>query len=796
MKDLTTKTYGQHPLIFINSLIICYSLGIYFSQKPFWLVESKYLFLLLCVNFLIAVYAVWRKTKYTFIWIMILFCLIGILRGSLAFTIAPDNISKYENQNISIQGQIVVEPKISQDDHKIYHLTYIVDVQSVKIAQEQKATSGKIYLYKQQKDLTNLAQINDTISASGKVRLIRGYHNPGLINRELMAQEQGISASLSASKAPIKIITKDTSFSILKLSVQIRQKVLNSLKDIMPEDNANTIYAMLFGGYNDIDQELLDAFATTGIIHILSVSGSHISLLIGFILSLGNLVKLPQKISLVILISVIVFYAILCGCVPPVIRASVMGLLSAIALNFNRQYQAANLLSITALIMLLLEPLLLFHISFQLSFASTAGLIYVMPILVQKFAFLPRFIADNLALTLSAQIMAFPLIAWYFNSLSLSSLLANLIIMPPLEFVIILGLLGTMLNICLPFIHFLQQILFVFASVLFDFAGDLTLYLATIPFAKIYVPTIPFALVICYYLCIFFCLKKFKLLIAYKKTILIAICLMLGANIYVYHTNEDMQIHFIDVGQGDAMLIITPHKRAIMLDTGGSVNSDFDLGKRVDLPYLRHYGVTQLDYLILSHSDADHAGGAKTILAEIPVNHLIIADEDLTNYAKILQLPLQSNILQNAIVAKDNLQFTVDGINFSFLNPKTFAAKSSNEASNVLKLSYRNFSALFTGDLTTAGEQALLSTQADLNATILKVAHHGSKTSSSEEFLNAVRPQFAIISAGKYNSFGHPHEEVLTRLNELPTKILRTDLCGAIVFTSDGYRLKVRTFDE
>ena len=99
---------------------------------------------------------------------------------------------------------------------------------------------------------------------------------------------------------------------------------------------------------------------------------------------------------------------------------------------------------------------------------------------------------------------------------------------------------------------------------------------------------------------------------------------MLGANIYVYHTNEDMQIHFIDVGKGDAMLIITPHTRAIMLDTGGSVNSDFDHGKRVDLPYLRHYGVTQLHYLILSHSDADHAGGAKTILAEIPVNHLIM----------------------------------------------------------------------------------------------------------------------------------------------------------------------------
>ena len=142
------------------------------------------------------------------------------------------------------------------------------------------------------------------------------------------------------------------------------------------------------------------------------------------------------------------------------------------------------------------------------------------------------------------------------------------------------------------------------------------------------------------------------------------------------------------------------------------------------------------------------------------------------------------------------MQFNLDGVNFIFLNPINTQSNSANEKSNVIKMTYHNFSALFTGDLPKEGEQDLLQAQNNLQSTILKVAHHGSKTSSCQEFLTAVRPQFAIISAGKYNSFGHPHNEVIERLNALPTKILRTDLNGAIIFTTDGYSMQVQTFDK
>ena len=143
-----------------------------------------------------------------------------------------------------------------------------------------------------------------------------------------------------------------------------------------------------------------------------------------------------------------------------------------------------------------------------------------------------------------------------------------------------------------------------------------------------------------------------------------------------------LQIHFIDVGQGDACLIITPHQHSILIDTGGSINSDFDIGSYVDLPYLRHYGINKLDYLILSHADADHSGGASSILQKIPINHLIIADEDKDLYAKILKLPLNNPLLARAIVAKENTAFNLEDIHFQFLqNDEKENLKSSNDSS-------------------------------------------------------------------------------------------------------------------
>lgn len=788
--------YGQYPLLFLNSLIFCYSLGIFGAEK--YILPQKCLFLLLIVNFFIAFIFILKKHDLTFIPFLIIFTLLGYLSGIFALSPSPNNIINYENKTTTIEGTICEEPIIKQDEQKIYHITYIVDVQTVFWQKQTKNTTGKIYIYKKQDDLNSIAQIGDIVSTAGTIRKIHGYHNPGLINSELRAQSQGIYGFISLGKADMQILKANNDFNLKKFSIDIKKHILDKLLNTMPEDDAYMIYAMVFGGYANIPAELLEAFSLTGIIHILSVSGSHVSLIAGFLLSLGKLCRLPRFINITLLIIIISFYAFICGLSAPVMRATVMGILTAIALSLQKSHEASNLLSITALIMLLINPLLLFDISFQLSFASTAGLVYLMSKIRQKLYFLPCFLADNLSLTLSAQIMTLPLIAWYFNSLSLSSLIANIIAVPILEFIIILSLIACLVI----FIPIMAKILFILSSLILGISNIFTLHLSKLPFASIYFPTFPIVCILLYYLVLFNIFNKslvnfwIKILHKYKTICCMIFLSSFVLTMYFVFKPQPLEIHFIDVGQGDCILIITPNQKSVMIDTGGSINSDFDIGSRVDLPYLRHYGITKLDYLILSHADVDHAEATYTIMQKIPVNHLIIANQPPKEYIKTLNLPPNCELLSQAIIAKTDMNFTLDDVHFKFLraneNP---SASSGNEASNVLKLTYHNFSALFPGDLPQRQEQQLVNECQNLQSTILKVAHHGSKTSSSLEFLQAVNPQFAVICVGKYNSFNHPSSQIIERLNKLNIPIYRTDINGAIVFSTDGYKLKIDTFN-
>ena len=788
---------GQYPLAFLNILILSLITGIYTAQSK--TLPYEYLFLLLIVNLLAASYMALKQCRRTFIAFIALFALLGFMRSQIALELPFDNISRFDDQNITVEGTISEEPRFRQDAEGIWHVTYITAVNKAIANGKAEPASGSIYLYAKIKDKDQTAQIGDTVSASGKLRLIHGYQNPGQIDRALAARQQGIYAGLSTGKKPVVILKRDDSFSLQKFSSEIRQNLLSSLQKAMPPQEASLIFAMLFGGYSDIAPELLEAFTITGIVHILSVSGSHISLLAGFILNTGKALRLPRRLNLLLLFLVIAFYVLLCGFVPPVLRAAAMGLLSATALSLNKNAEACHLLSITALVMLLIDPLLLFSVSFQLSFASTAGLVYIMPQLKKLLAFLPHFLADNAALTLSAQLAVLPLTAWYFNSLSLASVLANLIAVPPLEFIIILGLLGSLAGIAFPFI---EHLIFITASLALGAASDITIAISKLPLASVYVPTLPFYAVICYYLTLFVLLRDklrhaaAKFLFRFRYPVLLGLLLLTAFSVYQLNRPRMMQVHFIDVGQGDAALIISPTGRAAMIDTGGAVNSDFDVGKRVDLPYLRHYGITSLDYLILSHKDADHAAGAAAILKAIPVRHLIISAEDKSDYAKIFHISPDSELLRNAITARQGIAFKLDGAEFNVIRSGN-SEEAGNEASNVIKLTYHNFSVLFTGDITKEIERQLSAEAVGkLPATVLKTAHHGSKTSSDAVFLRAVQPRYAVISAGRYNSFGHPHDEVLDRLNALSATVLRTDQLGAVVFITDGYKMTIDTFNK
>jgi competence protein ComEC len=786
---------GQQ-LLFLNSLLLAVLAGIYAAHKI--QVSESFLCAALFILLLCAFFAVRKGKKESTAIIFVLFFLLGFMRFVQTDAILINDISRYAGTDALVKGVIEEAPQLRTDDEGHFHLRYTVKVKSLSIEDKTWMVTGRLYVHQSSQDKQELGQIGDGILSFGTIKNLHGYKNPGRVDTVASAKKEGITASLSVGKKMLEIRPNDTAH-FMRWIQSVREKILLSLQQVMSHGDAAAIFAMLFGGYEGIRPELLSAFTVTGIVHILSVSGSHISLLAGTTAWFCSLFRVPRLLSACFVTGVIVIYSIFAGAVPPVIRAAIMGILAFFALALGREQDARRILTIVAGGLLLYAPGLLYDISFQLSFAATAGLIYIAPMLRQKFSFLPEALAGNLSITIGAQLSVLPILAWYFNVVSLSSLLANFLVVPILEYIIILGLAAVCVGMALPF---LQPLLFVSCSLALGLVYELTRGIAKIPGGQIYLPSIGLYGIAFYYVCIGIGLLGkgrafYDKLLRVSRVYIIATGCILCIGLYFLWPQPKLQVHFIDVGQGDAALLITPHGKGVMIDTGGVLTGDFDIGARVDLPYLYHYGVQNLEYLILTHAHADHAGGAGSLIRKIPVKHVIIGRENRIEYEKTTHLNLAIEPAASFIPAEKEMKFIVDGVLFSVLHVGDIVgSKPGNEASNVVKVMYGSSSFLFTGDLTAKEEKRLLDEAAPIKSTVLKVGHHGSKTSSTKEFINAVQPVWAVISVGADNPFGHPGKETLERLQRAGAHILRTDQDGAIVFESDGNKMSVHTYVE
>jgi competence protein ComEC len=643
-----------------------------------------------------------------------------------------------------------------------------------------------------------VALYGDKMTVTGTILLPRNYNNPGLIDTVTSLKRQGIRARMSVPAE--NIILQLTGHERLWQNrlAEWRQQIVTDMNKVMPSGDASILVGMLFGGYNGINHEVVANFAATGIIHILSVSGTHIVLVAAVILWLGTRLKIRYAITAIAAAFAIVFYAVFAGLTSPVVRSAVMGLVALAAVGLGREKDAPGALALSALGMLIYQPGLIYDISFQLSFGATAGLIFLYPQTYQLLAFLPRGLAGGVAVTVAAQLSVLPFLAWYFNSLSFSSLIANLVIVPIIELIVVLGLLGALVSVMLAG---LGHIILVFCSLLIGLVVQLTAGLATIP-GQMYLPPISIAGGVLYYLLLAWLYgyqprgaptmletgrRWPRLSIGIVAMLLVIFIVYVGYPRPVY-------VHFIDVGQGDAALFTTPHGRAVLIDTGGTLgeSTSFDIGERVVVPYLKHYGVQEIDYLILTHGHQDHAGGAAGIAAAMPIKSIILAREE---YTQAVQALLPAVHKQGLIPAYEGQTVILDGVTFSIVHAVgDNGPRSGNEVSSVVRMVFGKHSFLFTGDLEASGEAAIVADNRMLASTVLKVGHHGSKTSSTAEFLEKVAPEYAVISVGYNNRFGHPHPDTIQRLLDQRITVFRTDQQGAVVFTTNGNDLTVDTF--
>jgi competence protein ComEC len=615
--------------------------------------------------------------------------------------------------------------------------------------------------------------------------------NPGEFDYRKYLYHQGVYYLLSVKKADD--ITKiEPAGGWQGMINSYRDRMLQGTKEYMTSQESAVLRGMLLGDIDDIDPQLYDEFQNTGIVHLFSVSGLHIGFLLLLSSWLTSLLGARRSYRLIAGIVLLLVYGTLISWPIPVIRASIMGGMGLLAYYSGRPQQMLNSLGIAGLLIIVVDPHALFTISFQLSFLATWGLIYLFPLLRQRIPY-SGLAVDALLVPFCAQVAITPAIAYYFNLISPVSILANLLVTYLSGLVVMLGFVALVFVMLAP----LAGICLFAAGLLIEMILLATHFCNALPGGVLWVAT-PGVLAIGTYYAGLFLLVSWPVAHPYYRSAgrlgIVLILIFLTAVFWPpsWRDRGTMEAVFLDVGQGDALLIKSPQGRFIMVDGGGS--QFYKVGEMKVIPYLRHRGINKLDLVINTHPDSDHLLGLTEVMEEIKVERFAYpqALRDAPDYSSIFRLALQKSIPLWGLQAGQVLQVE-PGFSLEVLHPSLEPTEimDTNHLSLVLRCRYHRNSILLTGDLDKQAMQEMAGNA--IKCDLLKVPHHGSRTSLLEEFYENCDPRAAVISVGN-NQFGHPHPEVVDELHGQGIKIYRTDHHGAIRCTSDGNDLKIETY--
>jgi len=540
----------------------------------------------------------------------------------------------------------------------------------------------------------------------------------------------------------------------------LRDKIFMRIDKISRSNEYIKIF--ILGDNSLLDENINESYRQNGISHLFSISGMHISLFASIILYVLKRISYNNYYNYGIVILFLFIYTLLVGSSPSVIRSLIMYILFSINKLLNIKIKKIDIMLLVLLIMLLINPYYLYQISFQYSYLISFTLVL--------FSYQLKNIKNNLIKSLYISfisfLVSFPICIYNFYQVNILSIFLNLLVIPLVNFIIF------PLSLTSFIIPKISYILVIFTNILQSIS--LFIYnhnLGVIVFQK---PSI--VIIIIYYIFIY--------LFLYNKKIILIFIIILSHKVYNY-INPKIEIVALDIGQGDSMLIRYPYNKGnVLIDTGGLVNSDYSLALNKTIPYLKSIGLTKLDYLIVTHGDYDHMGEAINLVNNFKVEKVIFncgefneLEQGLIKALDKKKIPYYSCIKELNIA--DNKLY--------FLNNKDYG--NENDNSNVIYTELNNHKFLFMGDAGVGVEEDLTQKYKLRNIDVLKVGHHGSRTSSSKEFIDEIEPKYSIISVGKNNRYGHPNKEVINVLEN--SKIYRTDKDGSIMFKLKNDKLKI-----
>lgn len=564
----------------------------------------------------------------------------------------------------------------------------------------------------------------------------------------------------------------------------IQKYIKDTINGTLTDEEGNLLLAILLGDKDKLSEDIQESFKTSNLSHMLAVSGAHVSyIILGLTYVLQNSIIGKKNGKIVCIFFLLVFMAIT-NFTPSVTRACIMAILTLFSSIIYRKSDVYTNISVAALITLIFNPYSLLDLGFQLSYGGTIGIIIFIKRIQEKKSNskVINYIKQMALVSIYANIIIIPIMMYHFNTVSFTFIISNIMASPILGIIVITGFLFIIASIT---VKPLTRLIAIFIKPILSILIKISQICSKLPFSNILVVTPYMFNVISYYAIILYCIKSKK-----NNKCKIIICLLIVLiliNFIIYIFPQKLRIFFIDVGQGDSTLIITPDKKTVLIDGGGS--DSFDVGEKVLLPYLLDRRILKIDYVLISHFDTDHCGGILTIMEKVKVKNIIISEqaEHSENYERFKKLMIHKRIRLIEVKKGDKIKIgRYSEFKILFPTSRLLSENPLNNNSIVAQFNYNNFKMLFTGDIEKLAEQQILKTEkAEIRADILKVAHHGSKTSSIPEFIKAVRPKIALIGVGKNNTFGHPNQQTIKNLENIKCRIYRTDLQGEIIIKID-----------
>ncbi len=672
------------------------------------------------------------RNRYIFKVLAVLSLIVAII-----FTIFYPQKSVYDKSETKFKG-IVYKKKINNDKTSFY------------IKGKEKIV---INYYQELLEDINLG---DEISVSGKIKVPSNNTVPNQFNYKRYLLNNNIFYTVTA-----KSVTKTANNT--NVIYYLKGKINERIDKITYANEYLKIF--ILGDTSFLDEETSKSYQQNGVSHLFSISGMHISLFAAIILYVMKRISYNNYYNYSIVISFLIFYSLLVGSSPSVIRSLTMYILFAINKLFNLKIKNLDIMCFVLTIMLIINPYYLYNISFQYSYLISFSLV----LFSYKLKSIKNKIMKSLYTSFISFLVSFPICIYNFYQVNVFSIILNIFLIPFVSIIIF------PLSLVCFIIPKLSVILNIFTSIL-QFIS-LTIYkykIGQIVFSK---PSI--IIVLIYYILIY--------LFVYNKKNIYLLIIIVSHKLYPL-INSSFTVTYLDVGQGDSIFIKYPHNQGnILIDTGGIVNSDYQVAINKTIPYLKSFGVTKLDYLILTHGDYDHMGDSNVLVNNFKVKNVVFncgpintLEKELNKLLKEKQIP--SYYCINKISIKNN--------KLEFLNTKHY--DNENDNSNVIYTNYNNYRFLFMGDAGLSKEKDILKKYNLESIDFLKVGHHGSNTSSSEEFITNIHPKYSLISVGKNNKYGHPKESVLEVLSN--SKVYRTDLNGSIEIKISNNKYMIKTY--